>query len=294
MNSMETLGLALGTGFSSGLNLYATVATLGLLQRSGVLRLPPGLQVLSHPWVLGIALALYLIEFLADKIPYFDTIWDAIHTFIRPPAAALLAYAAAGGAAPEWRWGATLIAGGIALTAHGTKASARAAVNASPEPFSNWAFKFGRRRYRRLADLDGHGPSARDNGHHRRTHRALSLLALSLLPLRAPRRARDFLCRLKQRQYFPGRSYSGADRALIRRAGLHTLGAKRYSADLLSCVETCRRHANRLPILVDWSAERPSRLRINHAVPPAVEINGPNVPVEINVPPCEDAVQVSA
>ena len=124
---METLGLALGTGFSSGLNLYATVATLGLLQRSGVLHLPPGLQVLSHPWVLGIALALYLIEFLADKIPYFDMIWDAIHTFIRPPAAALLAYAAAGGAAPEWRWGATLIAGGIALTAHGTKASARAA-----------------------------------------------------------------------------------------------------------------------------------------------------------------------
>src|SRR2546427_12981464 len=103
MNSMETLGLALGTGFSSGLNLYATVATLGLLQRSGVLHLPPGLQVLSHPWVLGIALPLYLIEFLADKIPYFDTIWDAIHTFIRPPAAALLAYAAAGGAAPEWR-----------------------------------------------------------------------------------------------------------------------------------------------------------------------------------------------
>src|SRR5204863_10018727 len=93
--------------------------------------------------VLGIALALYLIEFLADKIPYFDTIWDAIHTFIRPPAAALLAYAAAGGAAPEWRWGATLIAGGIALTAHRPKASARAAVNASPEPFSNWALSLG-------------------------------------------------------------------------------------------------------------------------------------------------------
>jgi len=143
MNPIETLGLAVGAGFSSGLNLYATIATLGLLQRFGVLHLPPELQVLSHPWVLGIALALYLIEFLADKIPYFDTIWDAIHTFIRPPAGALLAYAAAGGAAPEWRWGAGLIAGGIALTAHGTKASARAAVNASPEPFSNWALSFG-------------------------------------------------------------------------------------------------------------------------------------------------------
>ena len=143
MNPIETLGLALGAGFSSGLNLYATIATLGLLQRFGVLHLPPKLQVLSHPWVLGIALALYLLEFFADKIPYLDTAWDAIHTFIRPPAAALLAYAAAGGAAPEWRWGAALMAGGIALTAHGTKASARAAVNASPEPLSNWALSSG-------------------------------------------------------------------------------------------------------------------------------------------------------
>src|SRR6267143_119650 len=98
MNPIETLGLALGAGFSSGLNLYATVATLGLLHRFGVLHLPPGLQALAHPWVLGIAIALYFIEFFADKIPYFDTIWDAIHTFIRPPAAALLAFAASGGA----------------------------------------------------------------------------------------------------------------------------------------------------------------------------------------------------
>ena len=143
MNPIETLGLALGAGFSSGLNLYATVATLGLLQRFGVLRLPPGLQALAHPWVLGIAIALYLLEFLADKIPYFDTVWDAVHTFIRPPAAAILAYAAASGAAPERRWSAALIAGGVALTSHGTKASARAAVNASPEPFSNWALSFG-------------------------------------------------------------------------------------------------------------------------------------------------------
>jgi len=143
MNPIETLGLALGAGFSSGLNLYATVATLGLLQRYGVLNLPPGLQVLSHPWVLGIAIALYLVEFFADKIPYFDTIWDAIHTFIRPPAAALLAYAAAGAAPAEWRWGAALLAGGVALTSHGTKASARAAVNTTPEPFSNWILSFG-------------------------------------------------------------------------------------------------------------------------------------------------------
>jgi len=143
MSLVETLGLALGAGFSSGLNLYATVATLGLLQRYGVLQLPPALQVLSHPWVLGIAIALYLVEFFADKIPYFDTIWDAVHTFIRPPAAALLAFAAAGAAPAEWRWGAALLAGGVALTSHGAKASARAAVNTSPEPISNWILSFG-------------------------------------------------------------------------------------------------------------------------------------------------------
>ena len=143
MNPIETLALTLGAGFSSGLNLYATVATLGLLQRYGVIHLPAPLAVLSHPIVIGIAVSLYLVEFLADKIPYFDTIWDAIHTFIRPPAAAVLAYAAAGGAAPEWRWAAALIAGGVALTAHGAKASTRAAINTSPEPFSNWVLSLG-------------------------------------------------------------------------------------------------------------------------------------------------------
>jgi Domain of unknown function (DUF4126) len=143
MNPIETLGLALGAGFSSGLNLYATIATLGLLQRFDVIHLPAPLQVLAHPWVLGIAIALYAIEFLADKIPYVDTVWDAIHTLIRPPAAALLAYGASLGAPPEWRWAAALLAGGVALTSHGTKASTRAAANTSPEPFSNWALSFG-------------------------------------------------------------------------------------------------------------------------------------------------------
>jgi hypothetical protein len=143
MNPVETLGLALGAGFSSGLNLYATIATLGLLQRFGVIHLPPSLSVLSHPWVIGIAAALYVIEFFADKIPYVDTAWDAVHTLIRPPAAAILAYASAGAASPEWRWGAALLAGGVALTSHGTKASARAAANMSPEPFSNWTLSFG-------------------------------------------------------------------------------------------------------------------------------------------------------
>lgn len=143
MNPIQTLSLALGAGFSSGLNLYATVATLGLLQRFGIVHLPGSLEGLAHPWVISIAAALYLIEFCADKIPYFDTIWDFIHTFIRPPAAAFLAYTATGGAGAEWRWGAALLAGGVALTSHGTKASTRAAVNLSPEPFSNWTLSLG-------------------------------------------------------------------------------------------------------------------------------------------------------
>jgi len=143
MNPVATLALALGTGFSSGLNLYATVATLGLLERFGIIHLPQSMQGVAHPWVIGIAIALYLIEFFADKIPLVDTLWDTIHTFVRPPAAAVLAYASAGDASAEWRWGAALLAGAVALTSHGTKASARAAVNTSPEPFSNWALSLG-------------------------------------------------------------------------------------------------------------------------------------------------------
>ena len=143
MNPLQTLSLALGAGFSSGLNLYATVATLGLLQRFGAIHLPASLEGLEHPWVIGVAGALYLAEFVADKIQYVDTIWDLIHTFIRPPAAAVLAYTAAGGLRAEWRWGAALLAGGVALTSHGAKASTRAAVNLSPEPFSNWTLSLG-------------------------------------------------------------------------------------------------------------------------------------------------------
>src|ERR1700741_2033362 len=143
MNPIETLRLVLGTGFSSGLNLYATVATLGLLERFGVIHLPDKLQVLAHPAVLGVAIGLYLIEFLADKIPYIDSVWQAVHTFIRPPAAALLAFSVTASAAEPWRWAAALLAGAIALTSHGTKAGARAAANLSPEPLSNWALSFG-------------------------------------------------------------------------------------------------------------------------------------------------------
>jgi hypothetical protein len=140
MSPLETLGFALGTSFASGLNLYATVAAAGLFQRLGIVTLPEPLQILAHPVVLGIALTLFLIEFIADKIPYVDSAWDAVHTFIRPPAAAVLSYSAfAGGSVPEeWKLGAALLAGSVALTSHGAKASTRAAANASPEPVSNW------------------------------------------------------------------------------------------------------------------------------------------------------------
>lgn len=143
MTVFSAFGAVLGTGFSSGLNLYATIVTLGLLQRFQVIHLPLALQVVAHRWVLGIAAALYFVEFFADKIPYVDTIWDTVHTFIRPPAAALMAYASTGAVAPEWRWGAALLAGSVALTSHSAKASTRAAINTSPEPFSNWTLSFG-------------------------------------------------------------------------------------------------------------------------------------------------------
>jgi len=143
MNPLEAIAIAFGAGFSSGLNLYATVATLGLLQRFHVIQLPEKLTVLSHPIVLGFAIGLYILEFLADKVPYLDTIWDFLHTFIRPPAAAVLAFGVSAGLGSEWRWIAALLAGGIALTSHSTKASTRAAANTIPEPFSNWALSIG-------------------------------------------------------------------------------------------------------------------------------------------------------
>jgi hypothetical protein len=138
MSPLETLGFALGTSFASGLNLYLTVTAAGLLQRLGVIQLPEPLQVLAHPLVLGIAAVLFVIEFIADKVSYVDNAWDTVHTFIRPPAAALIAYSAFGEVPEPWKLGAALLAGGVALTSHGAKATTRAAVNASPEPVSNW------------------------------------------------------------------------------------------------------------------------------------------------------------
>lgn len=138
MNAIQILGLALGSAWTSGINLYATVAALGLLERYGLAHLPGDLRVLANPWIIGVAVALYAVEFVADKIPYVDTVWDAVHTFIRVPAGAVLAYGATAQLDPSVRVVALLTGGGLALSTHGAKASVRAAANVSPEPFTNW------------------------------------------------------------------------------------------------------------------------------------------------------------
>jgi len=138
MEWFSTLSLALGTAWTSGINLYATVAVLGLLQRFGSVHLPGGLSVLDNWWIIGIAAGLYIVEFFADKIPYVDSVWDVIHTFIRVPAGAAVAYAATNQMDPTVSTIVTLIGGGLALSSHGTKAALRIGANLSPEPISNW------------------------------------------------------------------------------------------------------------------------------------------------------------
>ena len=135
---ISTIVIAMGASWVSGINLYAAVATLGLLGRFSHLQLPGELQVLTSWWVIGVALALYVVEFVADKIPYVDSTWDVIHTFIRVPAGAVLAASAFGDFDRSIQVIALLLGGGLALSSHGTKAATRAMLNASPEPVSNW------------------------------------------------------------------------------------------------------------------------------------------------------------
>jgi len=137
MNLISTLAIAMGAGWVSGINLYAAVATLGLLGRFAHLTLPGDLDILTSWWIIGLAIALYLVEFIADKVPYVDNFWDAFHTFIRVPAGAVLAATAFGDFDRGVQVAAFLLGGGLALSAHGTKAGARAAINLSPEPASN-------------------------------------------------------------------------------------------------------------------------------------------------------------
>ena len=129
----------MGSAWLSGINLYATVLTLGLLQRFNLVHLPGDLGYLSHTWLIVLAGVLYLVQFVADKIPAIDSVWDVIHTFIRVPAGAVLAATAFAHFDPRVRLFALLLGGGIALSSHGTKTATRLAVNASPEPFSNVA-----------------------------------------------------------------------------------------------------------------------------------------------------------
>src|SRR5712691_2589267 len=136
---LSTLGFAMGSAWLSGINLYATVVTLGLLQRFHLVHLPGDLDFLQRLWVIILAGSLYLIEFAADKIPAVDSVWDAIHTFIRVPAGAVLAASAFTHFDPSVRFIALLAGGGVALSSHGTKAATRLAANTSPEPFSNIA-----------------------------------------------------------------------------------------------------------------------------------------------------------
>jgi hypothetical protein len=129
--------LLVAVSFAAGLNLYVTVAVLGLLGRFHVLTLPPGLSLLDHTWVIALAIGLSVIEAVADKIPYFDLVWNAAHTFIRVPAAAILAYQATNHLSPVEHALVTVAAAAIAGVAHTTKTSARLAVSATPEPVSN-------------------------------------------------------------------------------------------------------------------------------------------------------------
>jgi hypothetical protein len=139
---LAKIGLAAGASVASGIRVYATVAALGFLHRIEAVKLPAGLEVLSEIPIIVLASVLYLIEFVADKVPAVDSIWDAVHTFVRVPAAAVLGFAAFGEVAEPWRIGAALLCGTLALSSHGIKASSRLAINTSPEPVSNWAASF--------------------------------------------------------------------------------------------------------------------------------------------------------
>lgn len=135
--SQELIALLVAISFAAGLNVYATVATLGLLAHTHWLALPASLSLLGNWWIIGAATLLFTVEFFADKIPGFDLIWNALHTFIRVPVAALMAYQASSGLSPMEQAAAAAIGGTIALAAHSGKTAARAAVTPSPEPFSN-------------------------------------------------------------------------------------------------------------------------------------------------------------
>ena len=138
-----TLALTMGLAWASGINLYATLFTLGYLANTGNIDLPPDLQIVANPAVMAAAGLMYCVEFFADKIPGIDTGWDTIHTFIRIPAGAMLAAGAIGDMNPAIEVAATILGGGLAAGTHATKAGSRVLINASPEPFTNWTASIG-------------------------------------------------------------------------------------------------------------------------------------------------------
>jgi hypothetical protein len=143
MEVLTTLGRTLGFSFSAGINLYATVAILGLASRYGWVALPPQFKVFDNDIVIGAALVMYVVEFIADKVPWVDSMWDAVHTAIRPIGGALIAVSTFGEASPAVEGLVALLGGAVAASTHATKAGTRAVANTSPEPFSNWGLSFG-------------------------------------------------------------------------------------------------------------------------------------------------------
>jgi hypothetical protein len=143
LEALSSIGRTLGFSFAAGINLYATVAILGLASRYGWVALPPQYQVFDNNWIIGGAIALYVIEFVADKIPWVDTAWDAVHTAVRPIGGAVIAVATLGEASPATKVMIALLGGALATSTHLGKSGTRVIANASPEPFTNWLLSFG-------------------------------------------------------------------------------------------------------------------------------------------------------
>ena len=143
MDITGTIALSMGVAWASGINLYATIAVLGYLGLTGNIVLPPELEILADPVVIGAAGFMYCVEFFADKTPGVDTAWDSIHTFIRIPAGAILAAGAVGDVSPAIELSAAIVGGSLAACTHATKSGGRVLINTSPEPFSNWVASIG-------------------------------------------------------------------------------------------------------------------------------------------------------
>lgn len=143
VETLAALGRTMGFSLAAGVNLYATVAILGLASRYGWVQLPEQFNAFNNPWIIGVAGVLYVVEFVADKIPWVDSMWDSIHTLIRPVGGALIAVASMGDQSPVLTGLIALLGGTIAAGSHATKAGTRVAANTSPEPFSNWLLSFG-------------------------------------------------------------------------------------------------------------------------------------------------------